>query len=636
MAIKIWNGSSWVTANDVGIYDGAEWDAIDYGKIWNGTSWVTFYTRIVVQAPTITHSLTATSITWNVIQADAVQFAAFPSAFQYYTIRPNGTRTPSTGYSTSTSRIVPAITMSGLYQDQDGTMYYRLDYGGGTYYPAGGTFLASTESTNAIPLTVPNVVAQSVTTSSITYSIDKLNADFYSYYLYQGATLISFQTNQTASTKQFTGLNQSTSYQLTVTSHYTTARATEETITGPAVTATTNAIAVEFPTITFTGAGYNSMSFSVDKNLADSYDYSFIRSSTNTVLATGSGVTLSNLSFASNFNYTMYQDTGYKLSVTANYLTGFNPDQFRTTISSTYFTDAVPTAAPGITLTASTTTSLSFSLDLNGADYYQYILYIAGTATYAPGGAPNDSETATSISFTGLSSSTSYDLYISSRYSTYFESVYTVTDHLVATTDTPVPPPAPTITNLSRTFKTIQWFVTLSGSAQSYQAQVGTTAGGSNILNASGLTNDTVYVNNLSTGTLYYARVRGYDPFSGLFSAWVSISRSTLAPTNPSASGTAIRALGRRYLNYSVNAGSGDLFSYVLVRVSSGAVITSDTVSGSITAISIGDAPITLAASTQYRFYYSATVVDDPSFRIPQFATGTYTTWPSVLLTTTT
>lgn len=629
MTIRIWNGSSWDISTNPQVWNGTGWQQVNFGYIWDGSNWQLFYTRIVVQAPTITASVTTTSITWTVTQASVAQFAEFPSTLEYFLIYPNGTRVPALpGISTSTSRIV-TISVTGIFQNQSATLWYRLNYGSGVFFPSSGDYLSDTRTTTAIPLETPIVTHIGSTTTSLTYSIDRRQADTYSFELTRGPNVIYSGTGQQDTQKTFPNLDQDTTYVLTVTSRYTTARATPETISAAGVPGTTSAITVQFPAITFISSTFNSLNYTVNIFSADRFNYEFRRSSDNSLITSGTGLTpdpgftTRSLSFGSNISYTLYQNTGYYLVVTSIYDTGFSPDVTRTTSDAIRFTQAVNTANPGITLTQSTLGTLSFSIDLNGAQYYRHQLFQGAT----PVTSAVDFVTNTSLSFTGLSSSTTYTLYIRSAYTTFFENTEFRFNDLSAATQTPDPPPAPTISNQSRTHRSLTWSVNSFGFP--YQYQVGTFAGGADVASGSNGASASLTVTGLTpsyNGTIYYARVRSVDNGTGLTSAWVSISRATLPVVNVSITSATTGTIPASKV-FSVNYTLGSAFQLVwrLYRVSNGALTASGTDSD-------GSIVITgLAANTEYRFYYRGIVSDTPNFSIPLGVDpNNFTTWPSL------
>jgi len=44
MALKVWNGSSWVSATGLKVWNGSSWVTASNGKVWNGSAWTTFFT----------------------------------------------------------------------------------------------------------------------------------------------------------------------------------------------------------------------------------------------------------------------------------------------------------------------------------------------------------------------------------------------------------------------------------------------------------------------------------------------------------------------------------------------------------------------------------------------------------------
>ena len=43
MALRVWNGSSWVAATSLRVWNGSAWVNTDGGYTWNGSSWVQFF-----------------------------------------------------------------------------------------------------------------------------------------------------------------------------------------------------------------------------------------------------------------------------------------------------------------------------------------------------------------------------------------------------------------------------------------------------------------------------------------------------------------------------------------------------------------------------------------------------------------
>lgn len=46
MPLKVWDGSSWVTASRMKVWNGSTWADLSFGKVWNGSVWTTFYTGL--------------------------------------------------------------------------------------------------------------------------------------------------------------------------------------------------------------------------------------------------------------------------------------------------------------------------------------------------------------------------------------------------------------------------------------------------------------------------------------------------------------------------------------------------------------------------------------------------------------
>lgn len=50
MALKVWNGSSWVSAIALKVWNGSAWVAATAGKVWNGSAWIDFLGDIILDA----------------------------------------------------------------------------------------------------------------------------------------------------------------------------------------------------------------------------------------------------------------------------------------------------------------------------------------------------------------------------------------------------------------------------------------------------------------------------------------------------------------------------------------------------------------------------------------------------------
>jgi hypothetical protein len=44
--MKVWNGSSWVSAISLRVWNGSSWVSATSGKVWNGSSWVSFFNSV--------------------------------------------------------------------------------------------------------------------------------------------------------------------------------------------------------------------------------------------------------------------------------------------------------------------------------------------------------------------------------------------------------------------------------------------------------------------------------------------------------------------------------------------------------------------------------------------------------------
>lgn len=583
MAIQIWNGSAWVNVANVKVYDGAAWDTVDYGKIWDGAAWQNFYTRIVIQAPTITTNFTTTSITWNVTQADVAQFTAFPSEFQYYTIRPDGVRMPGVGYSTSSSRVVPPITMSGLYQDEEGALYYRLDYGGGTFYPSSGEFLVDTERTAAIPVVVADVLATAVTATSASYSVNRFSADYYDYQLYRGASLVQSASNQTATSLTFTGLIQNTTYALRVTSYYTTARPTTAQITAPDVSATTTAIAKQTPTITFVSAGYTSLTYSIDKNNADSASYELVRTADNVTVSSGTRTTTANFTISG-----LSPGQSYRLRAFGNFTTSFDPDEVSSTVfDSIRITDIKTAVNPVVVAGARGINSVAFSVTgISEADYYSYELRLTRLNELIASDL-NVPVSTTSLSFTSVNTGDNlypdetYRLTVTAYWSNATADFTTGAD---SNTTDDLPAPSSSVALLDRSVREIR-FTTVRNSGTSSSFQLRTSGGdlyGSGSLSAS----QTTYTGGLPNGTSFTCTVTtnqtGYrsDRYSGgTRTATNSASGSTRVAGSPTVtSWTGRFAAPQLSASWTAGPGLPSGVRYSIRRSSDGALVVTNAI----------------------------------------------------------
>ena len=278
MSIKMRNAANngWHNVGTIKIRNAANngWHLVNTGKIRNAANngWHTFYQRITTTAPTVSETTVGyDAITWTVTQASTTQFAEFPSQFQYYIVRPNGTRFPTTGYSYTDARVA-TISITSLSQDQTVSLYYRLMYEDDTagdnsdnsYYPDDETYILKETTTDAVTAVPPGITTSGITTSSITWNIDRNGANYYAWYLYKNNTGAPVMSDATSVETSFAtgGLSLDTSYTLRVTSYFTDY--------GAFLTASANkteSTAVYVPTppaapaITRTARGYNYITF---------------------------------------------------------------------------------------------------------------------------------------------------------------------------------------------------------------------------------------------------------------------------------------------------------------------------------------------------------------------------------------
>lgn len=534
MAVKIRNSTNgWINVANIKIRNSTNdgWHTVNTGRIWNGTGWNKFYQRITTTAPTVSATtVTKNAITWTVTQASTGQFAEFPSQFQYYIVYPSGLRSPSTGYSYTDARVA-TVSVTGLFQNQTLSLYYRLMYEDDT---------AGDNSDN-------------------------------SYY----------PEDETYALKE----------------------------------TTTTATVVENPTVTGAGSiGPGYVSFTVDYHEADSYNWYLYRNSDSEFVSSGTNETNGNLANRS----VPYQNTQYRLYVRANYETDFSPNEY--TYANGYQTsDAVTAVAPVITTSGITSNSITWNVNRNGANYYEWYLFKNNT------GAAVDydlSSTVNSITTSSLSSNTSYTLRVISHFTGYGADL-TSTVNTTASTEVFVPT-APTITFNSRGYNFIDWTIS---SGATIEWRVGTTSLGSQVdsgYSAGGL-GVFVAVPISTAATTYYISARAYAS-SGEVSAWATASANKVSFTNPSVTfASQSNSPYGKYLTWNINNGSGTDISYDLRRGS--LQVASGTTSNSTYAF--GPATTGFTYTLYYRSRISG-ILANPDFWAPTYAEGTYVNWPGV------
>jgi hypothetical protein len=535
MAVRIRNNANngWINIANIRIRNNSNgWNLVKTGKIWTGSAWSKFYQRITTTAPTVSATtVTTNAITWTITQASTTQFTEFPSQFQYYTVRPNGTRNPLTGYSYTDARVA-FISLTGLSQNQTASIYYRLMYeddtagdnSDNTYYPENETY-----------------ILKETTTDSVT---------------------------------------------------------------------------VENPTVTGAGStAPNKVSFTVDYHSADNFDWALTRNSDGDPVSSATNVTNGTLT-----NLTVpYQNTQYKLAVTANYETDFSPDE--TTVGVGYeISDAVVAVAPTVTGTALNSFQIRWDIDLNGASYAYYQLikdsdgsYVGGSGTLLATG---------SITSSSLFSNTRYRLKVDGVFNGYGASV-TATTTAYARTEVFVPT-APSITFNLRGYNFIDWTIT---SGATIEWRVGTTSLGSQTDSgySQGGLNVFVAVPISAAATTYYISARAYAS-GGEVSDWATASANKVSFTNPSVTfNSQSNTPYGKYLTWNINNGSGTDISYDLRRGSLS--VASGTTSNSTYVF--GPATTGFTYTLFYRSRISG-ILANPDFWAPTYAEGTYVNWPGV------
>jgi hypothetical protein len=145
------------------------------------------------------------------------------------------------------------------------------------------------------------------------------------------------------------------------------------------------------PTITFVGSsGYSGLTFTVDGGNADNVSYE-LQNTAGTPIAGKTG-TITAANYNTNFTITgLIAGGAYKLSAYGNYTSNFDPDETSSsTLSGTANVDIQTAVNPTITFTSTTAAnttapyraSMTWSINLNGADSGQYRVYSVSGANY--------------------------------------------------------------------------------------------------------------------------------------------------------------------------------------------------------------------------------------------------------------
>jgi hypothetical protein len=341
MAVKIRNNSNngWQSAATIKIRNNANdgWHTVNTGKIWTGSAWSKFYQRITTTAPTVSATtVTKNAITWTVTQASTLQFAEFPSQFQYYIVYPSGLRSPSTGYSYTDARVA-TVSVTGLFQNQTLSLYYRLMYeddtagdnSDNTYYPEDETYALKETTTTATVVENPTVTgAGSISPGYVSFTVDYHEADSYNWYLYRNSDseFVSSGTNETNGNLANRSVPyQNTQYRLYVRANYETDFSPNE-YTYANGYQTSDAVTAVAPQVTTSGITYNSITWNIDRNGANYYEWYLFKNNTGAAVdyrlsSTVNSITTSSLSF--NTSYTLrvishFTDYGADLTSTVN------------------------------------------------------------------------------------------------------------------------------------------------------------------------------------------------------------------------------------------------------------------------------------------------------------------------------
>ena len=167
---------------------------------------------------------------------------------------------------------------------------------------------------------------------------------------------------------------------------------------------------------------------------------------------------------------------------------------------------AVP-AANINALSADVTWTAAATVPTNGYDVYYSTANTAPTATTVP----SVTSSSTSVTLNGLNPSTTYYVWVRSNCSASDQSVWTSVVSFTTKTFCPVvTAPAAGVTGVSLT-PTITW--TAATGATGYRISIGTTSGGTDILNNVDVGNVTTYTltTALNTSTIYYYTVNAYN-----------------------------------------------------------------------------------------------------------------------------
>jgi hypothetical protein len=513
MAVKIRNNSNngWQSAATIKIRNNANngWHTVNTGKIWTGSAWSKFYQRITTTAPTVSATtVTKNAITWTVTQASTLQFAEFPSQFQYYIVYPSGLRSPSTGYSYTDARVA-TVSVTGLFQNQTVSLYYRLMYeddtvgdnSDNTYYPEDETYALKETTTTATVVENPTVTgAGSIGPGYVSFTVDYHEADSYNWYLYRNSDsqFVSSGTNETNGNLSNRSVPyQDTQYRLYVRANYETDFSPNE-YTYANGYQTSDAVVALSPYVTASGVTSFSITWNVNRRGANYYEWYLYKNNT------GSAFPYDQTSVETQFTTAgLLANTSYTLRVISHF-TDYGADAYAIVDTTQVTTSAVPTD-PTITRTARGFNYITFNYTLYGDIVY----YQVGTT---PGGtdiANTSSTTGGDISFTDLTPSTSATTYYTRARNYSYDGGYSA---WTSFSDTTIGFTAPSVSFSSQGTspygKTLTWNVNRgSGATLSIDLRRGSTSVDTGTLTADG-TYSFGPVTTGATYTLFYrARV---------------------------------------------------------------------------------------------------------------------------------
>jgi hypothetical protein len=518
MTIKAYDGTTWQIQKSLKIYNGSSWSTAKQAWIFNGTSWLINYPESpqnVSGASIATLSGTAGRIgcvyiasvgSWN------SNDAYIPTSYSYQWTRDGSDVAGQTNNTYTTGA-----------DDADKVIGCRV---------TATNFRGSTPSSATTGLQMLTHVS-SLTGSNTTLTV--------------GAPTVSFNPNGLSYSGSWNFVNNATTY---------------ETTSG----GTAGSPSVDVGNRIFSGTGTaGNASFSVravNTNRRISLSWPAATGATSYELYVN-GVFFTNVGNATSYPYTPPDDSarnftiyprssgnvqGYGASVASTIAAPATRSDYGTGSGNLVQPNATsPTFANG----SATTSNLSVSWGgATGATKYRVYWTQASSISLDPNVSYDAPEwTGTSASYNGsFSEGVAYYFYISASGN---NNVWTPYGSYKATATPPVAAPgtpSPSISSITSSSFLISWSA-ITG-ANSYAVSVGTSPGGSNILNTSGITDTSRGVTGLSASTTYYATVTAYKNTYGFGSPGSTSATTTQSavysigtPTRPTfyRSGTTIK-----------------------------------------------------------------------------------------------